>query len=100
MSVFFRQEWLDTRLAINNTGETESVYLHYDLIDKIWVPDTYIVNEKSSGSRHDLTTPNILIKLAPDGMVLISQRHVYTFMFNIIHMKFLFVDALVCSDVR
>ena len=43
-------------------------------LEKLWVPDTFFANEKSNGARHDITTPNILIKLHSNGRILISQR--------------------------
>jgi len=43
------------------------------LVQRIWVPDTYIVNSQTSFI-HDVTTRNGLIRLYPNGTVLYVLR--------------------------
>ncbi|KAI0212671.1 Glycine receptor subunit alpha-2 [Lamellibrachia satsuma] len=69
--MFLRQRWRDDRLA--NISTSESFPLVYDILRKLWIPDLYILNEKE-GHTHDITVPNRLIHLAPDGRILYSQR--------------------------
>ena len=71
--MFFRQVWKDHRLAF--TGYNESIYLDYRQYHRLWVPDLYFKNEKKA-KFYDTTVPNRLLKLAPDGTVLFSQRWV------------------------
>ncbi|KAM8927646.1 gamma-aminobutyric acid receptor subunit delta [Pelodytes ibericus] len=71
MTVFLRQSWRDERLSYNHTTKT----LGFDsrFVEKLWIPDTFIVNAKSAWF-HDVTVENKLIRLQPDGIILYSSR--------------------------
>ncbi|XP_055515523.1 gamma-aminobutyric acid receptor subunit delta isoform X2 [Leucoraja erinacea] len=71
MTVFLRQIWRDDRLSYNHTNKT--LGLDSRFVDKLWLPDTYIVNAKSAWF-HDVTVENKLIRLQPDGVILYSIR--------------------------
>ncbi|XP_036856084.2 gamma-aminobutyric acid receptor subunit delta isoform X1 [Manis javanica] len=71
MTVFLHQSWRDGRLAYNHTNET--LGLDSRFVDKLWLPDTFIVNAKSAWF-HDVTVENKLIRLQPDGVILYSIR--------------------------
>ena len=73
MSLFFRQSWQDERLSglVNTTTA-----LSYKLLEAMWVPDVFIYNEKNNGEIHDVTVPNILLRLDPSGYIIFSQRFV------------------------
>ncbi|XP_035945444.1 gamma-aminobutyric acid receptor subunit delta isoform X4 [Halichoerus grypus] len=71
MTVFLHQSWTDSRLAYNHTNET--LGLDSRFVDKLWLPDTFIVNAKSAWF-HDVTVENKLIRLQPDGVILYSIR--------------------------
>ncbi|KAH6930530.1 hypothetical protein HPB50_014657 [Hyalomma asiaticum] len=72
MQVFFRQSWLDPRLAFDDrAGDVQYVNL-YDP-EKIWKPDAFFSNEKE-GHFHDLPGPNFFIRIFPTGRVLYSTR--------------------------
>ncbi|TRY82991.1 hypothetical protein DNTS_022849 [Danionella cerebrum] len=71
MTVFLRQSWRDDRLSYNHTNKT--LGLDSRFVDKLWLPDTFIVNAKSAWF-HDVTVENKLIRLQPDGVVLYSSR--------------------------
>ena len=43
------------------------------LYDSIWVPDLFFPNEKIA-SVHQVTVPNRLLRIFPDGKVLYSSR--------------------------
>ncbi len=42
-------------------------------VSEIWVPDLFFRNEKN-GVRHDITVPNRLLRIWPNGTILYSQR--------------------------
>lgn len=46
MTVFLHQSWRDSRLSYNHTNET--LGLDSRFVDKLWLPDTFIVNAKSA----------------------------------------------------
>ncbi|KAA0713545.1 Gamma-aminobutyric acid receptor subunit delta GABA(A) receptor subunit delta [Triplophysa tibetana] len=71
MTVFLRQSWRDDRLSYNHTNKT--LGLDSRFVDKLWVPDTFIVNAKFAWF-HDVTVENKLIRLQPDGVILYSSR--------------------------
>ncbi|XP_035239424.1 gamma-aminobutyric acid receptor subunit delta [Anguilla anguilla] len=71
MTVFLRQSWRDDRLLYNHTNKT--LGLDSRFVDKLWLPDTFIVNAKSAWF-HDVTVENKLIRLQPDGVILYSSR--------------------------
>lgn len=71
MTVFLRQSWKDDRLSYNHTNKT--LGLDSRFVDKLWLPDTFIVNAKSAWF-HDVTVENKLIRLQPDGVILYSSR--------------------------
>ena len=77
MTVYLRQEWLDTRLNyVNNTSFSNVGHVTMDskLYDSIWVPDLFFPNEKIA-SVHQVTVPNRLLRIFPDGKVLYSSRY-------------------------
>lgn len=70
MDFFLRQLWYDPRLAHKaNTTFTIS----NKILDKIWLPDTYFVNSKSS-KFHKVTTQNTLLSISGDGLVHYNTR--------------------------
>ncbi|KAM9343530.1 gamma-aminobutyric acid receptor subunit delta isoform 1-T1 [Pholidichthys leucotaenia] len=71
MTVFLRQSWHDDRLSYNHTNKT--LGLDSRFVDKLWLPDTFIVNAKSAWF-HDVTVENKLIRLQPSGVILYSSR--------------------------
>uniref|UniRef100_G3NPH8 Gamma-aminobutyric acid type A receptor subunit delta n=1 Tax=Gasterosteus aculeatus aculeatus TaxID=481459 RepID=G3NPH8_GASAC len=71
MTVYLRQSWRDDRLSFNHTNKT--LGLDSRFVDKLWVPDTFIVNAKSAWF-HDVTVENKLIRLQPNGVILYSSR--------------------------
>uniref|UniRef100_A0A0N5CCM2 Neur_chan_LBD domain-containing protein n=1 Tax=Strongyloides papillosus TaxID=174720 RepID=A0A0N5CCM2_STREA len=70
---YFRQRWLDDRLAFTPiTGQSE-MSLASKFLEEIWQPDTYIKNGQKS-YLHTLTVPNVLLRVRSDGQVTVSQR--------------------------
>ncbi|XP_052710419.1 glycine receptor subunit alpha-2-like [Crassostrea angulata] len=73
MSFYLRQRWYDPRLRFNESLGIENIELDPKLMDKIWVPDLYIINEKTA-KFHTVTVPNKMMYIYPDGLVLYSAR--------------------------
>lgn len=74
MDMFFRQMWMDERLAFN--GPIEILRLNNRMVDKIWTPDTFFLNSKKSLA-HNMTTPNKLFRIMQNGTVFYTMRYVY-----------------------
>ncbi|XP_059079847.1 gamma-aminobutyric acid receptor subunit alpha-3-like [Tigriopus californicus] len=70
MDCYFRQSWVDRRLAFSGR---KNLALSIEMLRKIWKPDTYIYNGRKS-YLHTITTPNKFMRLFPNGRVLYSQR--------------------------
>lgn len=73
MSIFLRARWLDERLKFEDTLNLTRLELDKSIFDDVWAPDIYILNEKSSDF-HEVTVPNKLIHVYPDGAVQYSAR--------------------------
>ncbi|XP_034246807.1 gamma-aminobutyric acid receptor alpha-like [Thrips palmi] len=71
MDCYFRQSWVDRRLAFQ--GNKETLALSIKMLQRIWKPDTYFYNGKQS-YLHTITTPNKFVRLYQDGRVLYSSR--------------------------
>ena len=71
MDVYLRQLWQDSRLTTELFNG--SITLNHECISKIWVPDLFISNSKY-GLFHDITVPNILLRIDNDGNIIYSQR--------------------------
>jgi len=72
VDMYFRQFWDDPRLQIDKSLNMPKILGEKEIVDKIWVPDTFFVNEHSS-----LAKENFL--RISDGEVLWSQRMQVTF---------------------
>ncbi|XP_077984867.1 gamma-aminobutyric acid receptor subunit beta-like [Glandiceps talaboti] len=70
LDFYFRQIWIDNRLSFD---WADDLYLNSEVLSKLWLPDTYFVNEKKSYF-HTITTHNSLIRISPSGKVLYSTR--------------------------
>nr|CAB3248026.1 gamma-aminobutyric acid receptor subunit beta-3-like [Phallusia mammillata] len=71
LTLYFHQQWLDSRLAF--TGIPMNLTLDNNVVDKIWVPDTYFVNDKKSYI-HTITRKNRMLRINPDGTVFYGLR--------------------------
>lgn len=72
IQVYFRQSWLDPRLAFDDKPGDVGYLTLYDA-DKIWKPDTFFSNEKEAYFHHVLR-PNLFVRIFPTGRVLYSVR--------------------------
>lgn len=97
MTMFLRQRWIDTRLSYTPIQEVRSLELDTKVMDKIWVPDLYIQNEKKANF-HDVTTPNKLVHLYSNGKVFYSVRLSGTFSCEMKLMKYP-MDYQICHFI-
>ncbi|XP_031553956.1 gamma-aminobutyric acid receptor subunit beta-2-like [Actinia tenebrosa] len=70
MDFFLRQLWYDPRLKHDFNG---TLALGNYMVDKIWIPDTYFENSKSSNF-HQVTSVNKMLTITPDGGVHYNSR--------------------------
>ncbi|XP_033742236.1 glycine receptor subunit alpha-3-like [Pecten maximus] len=73
MTIFLRQKWVDKRLVYKPVPGMSMLELDSRMIEKVWVPDTIFSNEKRA-SFHEVTVPNKLMQLYPNGTVFYSVR--------------------------
>ncbi|CAO1428756.1 unnamed protein product [Diamesa serratosioi] len=76
MDCYFRQSWIDKRLAfeeLNFSQNISTLALSISMLKKIWKPDTFFFNGKQS-YLHTITTPNKFVRLYKNGRVLYSSR--------------------------
>ena len=76
MSLYLRQGWTDPRLAYSTaegTGYAHALRIHPDDMDMIWQPDLFFANERDS-RWHDVTVPNKIMRIQPDGSVLYDMK--------------------------
>lgn len=71
MTLYLRQLWRDERLVYDK--EMKNITLNHRQFDRLWTPDVFVRNLKA-GVFHQITVPNRLIRLSPDGTILYSQR--------------------------
>ncbi|XP_073677335.1 gamma-aminobutyric acid receptor subunit alpha-6a isoform X1 [Garra rufa] len=71
MDMFFRQMWVDERLAFE--GPIEILPLNNRMVDKIWTPDTFFRNARTS-LLHNMTSPNKLFRIMQNGTVFYTMR--------------------------
>ena len=99
MTLFFRQFWTDPRLAwgehsngtfyerqgspnserccehcsgISDKRKDNTYNVAADMLDLIWVPDSFFIDEIDS-SRHDIMTRNVFLEIHKNGYILYSD---------------------------
>ncbi|XP_035138857.1 gamma-aminobutyric acid receptor subunit rho-3 isoform X2 [Callithrix jacchus] len=72
MTFYLRHYWKDERLSFPS-AVNKSMTFDHRLIQKIWVPDIFFVHSKRSFI-HDTTMENIMLRVHPDGNILLSLR--------------------------
>ena len=75
MNCYFRQSWVDRRLAFDDL-ELDVLSLSVSTLERIWKPDTFFFNGRRS-RLHKITTPNKFVRLYRTGQVLYSARCVH-----------------------
>lgn len=59
-----------------------SIVFSNEIAELIWLPDPFFPLSKK-GELHQLTKPNLLFELSPDGTIFFSQRSVYSCIKNL-----------------
>ncbi|XP_042594601.1 gamma-aminobutyric acid receptor subunit alpha-4-like isoform X1 [Cyprinus carpio] len=72
MDMFFRQMWVDERLAFQ--GPVEILPLNNRMVDKIWTPDTFFFRNARKSLAHNMTSPNKLFRIMQNGTVFYTMR--------------------------
>jgi len=72
VQLIFREKWTDERLKFDDLGGRVG-YLTLTDPRRIWMPDLFFKNEKT-GHLHEITMPNMYIRIFADGGVLYSVR--------------------------
>ncbi|XP_042876677.1 gamma-aminobutyric acid receptor subunit beta-like [Penaeus japonicus] len=75
ITMYLNQYWKDERLAFSSRDEL--LTLPGDFAEKIWVPDTFFANDKSS-YLHDVTEKNKMVRLHGDGTITYGMRFTTT----------------------
>ncbi|KAI8798103.1 gamma-aminobutyric acid receptor alpha-like isoform X2 [Biomphalaria glabrata] len=71
LDCYFRQRWMDRRLAMNVS--LENLTLGIKILERIWHPDTVFYNGQKS-YLHAITSHNRFLRIGANGTVLFSQR--------------------------
>nr|AWJ68194.1 putative GABA receptor 12 [Hirudo verbana] len=85
MTMYLRQVWKDERLIFDMTRK--NITLNHRQFDRMWTPDVFVRNLKA-GVFHQITVPNRLIRLSPDGTILYSQRLTVTLACDMVFSKY------------
>ncbi|XP_047477965.1 glycine receptor subunit alpha-3-like isoform X2 [Penaeus chinensis] len=72
IDVFLRQRWVDPRLRLK-TGQKRITVSNPEMRGRIWKPDTFFNNVKDA-EVHQVSMPNILLRIGNTGNVLYSMR--------------------------
>ena len=73
ITMYLNQYWKDDRLNFS-PEENKVLTLSGDFAEKIWVPDTFFVNEKTAHT-HETTVENSFLRILHTGEVLRSIRY-------------------------
>nr|WMV64427.1 GABA-gated anion channel Rdl subunit variant [Pardosa pseudoannulata] len=73
LDFYFRQSWIDERLAFKIQHTVDKLTVGAEVADLIWVPDTFFANEKTAYF-HQATTPNTFLRISAEGSVFRSMR--------------------------
>ena len=70
MTMYLRQTWEDPRLKFSGIDQ---IVAQGNILDKIWIPDTYFNSEKKSNF-HEITKKNYVLMFLSNGTVFFSIR--------------------------
>lgn len=74
MSMYLRQNWIDPRLTFSAPPEISRIELDHSIQECIWVPDLSFMTDMDT-KIHDVTVPNKMMFLHPNGFVSYSLRY-------------------------
>ncbi|XP_071125196.1 glycine receptor subunit alpha-2-like isoform X2 [Mytilus edulis] len=78
MSMYLRQQWTDSRLRYEAPEGLTKIELDNEIKKEIWVPDLSFMTDMDT-KVHQVTLPNKMMFLYPDGFVSYSTRVTGTF---------------------
>ncbi|XP_048773971.1 glycine receptor subunit alpha-2-like isoform X2 [Ostrea edulis] len=99
MSFFLRQRWIDNRMNYTPTFNMTRLELDTRRMADVWVPDLYFVNEKKADV-HDVTVPNKLMHIYPNGLIVYSMRVTGVFTCNMDLQKYPLDDQTCKIDME
>ena len=68
--MFFRQHWVDPRLAYGSSLGIPKMKLLGNIVDQVWLPDTFFVNDLSDAKPIE----DFLFELTGEGRITYSHR--------------------------
>lgn len=68
--MFFRQHWIDMRLAYGSSLGMQKIKLLGNIVDQVWLPDIYFVNDLSDKT----TCGDFLFEVTQEGFITHSCR--------------------------
>ena len=71
--MFFRQYWIDPRLAFGPSLGIQKIKLSGNIVDQVWLPDIYFVNDLSDKS----ACGDFLFEVTQEGLITYSCRSFY-----------------------
>uniref|UniRef100_A0A1I8IT09 Gamma-aminobutyric acid receptor subunit beta-like n=1 Tax=Macrostomum lignano TaxID=282301 RepID=A0A1I8IT09_9PLAT len=77
ITMYLNQYWTDHRLAFDLASPNRSMTLTGHFASRIWVPDTFLANDKHS-YLHDVTEQNKMVRLYGDGRIVYGMRFTTT----------------------
>ncbi|ESP02384.1 hypothetical protein LOTGIDRAFT_138579 [Lottia gigantea] len=76
ITMYLNQYWRDDRLQFSD-NINESMTLTGEFAERIWVPDTFLANDKNS-YLHDVTEKNQMIRIYGNGSIVYGMRFTTT----------------------
>ncbi|VDO75121.1 unnamed protein product [Onchocerca flexuosa] len=71
--MYLHQYWRDERLSWSHHFHIDEMTLSGDFSQHIWVPDTFLANDKQS-FLHDVTEKNKMIRIEHNGQITYGMR--------------------------
>uniref|UniRef100_A0A8R1U1I6 Gamma-aminobutyric acid receptor subunit beta n=1 Tax=Onchocerca volvulus TaxID=6282 RepID=A0A8R1U1I6_ONCVO len=77
ITMYLNQYWRDERLSWSHHFHINEMTLSGDFSQRIWVPDTFLANDKQS-FLHDVTEKNKMIRIEHNGQITYGMRFTTT----------------------
>ncbi|GMT19520.1 hypothetical protein PFISCL1PPCAC_10817, partial [Pristionchus fissidentatus] len=77
VTMYLHQYWKDERLSWTDDVPIDDMTLNGEFSQRIWVPDTFLANDKHS-YLHDVTEKNKMLRLSRDGRIAYGMRFTST----------------------
>ncbi|CAJ0599638.1 unnamed protein product [Cylicocyclus nassatus] len=73
ITMYLHQYWTDERLSWSSTVPIDEMTLSGEFSQNIWVPDTFLANDKHS-FLHEVTERNKMLRVSSDGKIAYGMR--------------------------